>query len=58
MELFKTIYKIYKNTKNLRILGENFVSNNENKCNVLLKIIKKERIKNFIPINNLKSPYA
>ena len=52
------IYKIYKNTKNLRILGENFVSNNENKCHVLLKIIKKERIKNFIPINNLKSPYA
>ena len=48
------IYKISKNTNNLRILGENFVSNYENKCNIIIN--NKERIKNFIPINNLKSP--
>ena len=38
------IYKIYKNINNLRILGENFVSNNENKLNIIIN--NKER-KNY-----------
>ena len=50
------IYKISKNTNNLIILVENFVSNNKNKCNIIIN--NEERIKNFIPINNLKSPYV
>ena len=57
VEIFKMIYKISKsdnNKDNLRILGENFVNNNENKCNIIINN-KKERIKSIIPVNNLKS---
>ena len=53
VEIYEMIYKIKKTEDNLRILGENFVKNNENKGNIIINN-KKERIKGVIPMNYLK----
>ena len=42
-EIYEMKYKISKNTESLRILGENFVLNNENKGNIIINN-RKERI--------------
>ena len=52
-EIYEMKYKISKNTESLRILGENFVLNNENKGNIIINN-RKERIKSIVPINFLK----
>ena len=36
INIYKLIYKKSKNTDKLRILGENFVINNENKGNIIM----------------------
>jgi len=54
VEIFEMIYKISKSVNNLRILGETFVKNNKNKGYIIINN-KKEKIKSFITINNLKN---
>ena len=56
VEIYKMRYKLPKNNRtkdNLRILGDNFVNNNENKGNIIINN-KKERIKSIISFYNLK----
>ena len=52
-EIYKMKYNASKNTETLRILGETFVKNNENKGKIIINN-KKEIIKDFVPINSLK----
>ena len=52
-EMYKMTYKTSENTKELRILGEIFVVNNENKGNIIINN-KKERIKSILATNYLK----
>ena len=52
VEIYKMVYKISNNVDKLRIFGENFVANNENKGNIIINN-KKEKIKSILSLNNL-----
>ena len=53
VEIYKMKYNISKNTNYLRILGKNFVTNNDNKGKIIINN-KKERIKSILSIINFK----
>ena len=50
-EIYEMIYKIGKDIKDLRILGDIFVKNNKNKGKLIINN-KKYPIKSYISINN------
>ena len=52
-EIYVIIYNKTNNKDNLGILGENFVKNNTNKANLIIKN-KKLKLKDKISINNIK----
>ena len=53
VDIYNMIYKKPKTFDKLRILGEKFVINNENKGNIIIHN-KREKIKSIIPIKNSK----